>query len=277
MSEQVTVLDEVERFYPAADDHYELALATFTGKYPGRLAYTISRSESGVIATYSEDMQDWVVKHQDAVNKYGNAAVMFAPKVGEFTPGIYNWAKAAQLVNQKEVKDYLDEVTLQESINNYYDLEDQETLQLSTTPLADERRNIIMRHQELKRLMKIQTPKLENQISNIANNEKKTKFLTDAYLVANDKSIDIKPEVRSSVNAAFDIYEDFLLKTECETTRLASNSSDMKRAFRDDAFVELEALIEQDKSGVVKELFRYSLKGLMNAKSRDARNTIGGS
>jgi hypothetical protein len=111
---------------------------------------------------------------------------------------------------------------------------------------------------------------------NIIGNEEKTKFLTNAYTVANDPDIDIKPEVRSAVNDAFAIYEDFLLKTESETTRLASNSSDMKRSFRDDAFVELEALIKQDKSGVVKELFRHSLKGLMNAKSRDARNTISG-
>jgi hypothetical protein len=50
----------------------------------------------------------------------------------------------------------------------------------------------------------------------------------------------------------------------------------MKRSFRDDAFIALEALAKEDESGVVKELFRHSLKGLMNAKSRDARNTISG-
>ena len=270
------ILDKVERFYPAADDHYELALAVFSGENKGKLAYTVSRSDGGVVATYSNDMQNWVISNQDAVNKYGNAAVMFAPKIGEFTPGVYNWAKAAELINQKEIKDYLDEVTLQESINNYYDIEDQESLQLSTTPLADDRRNIIMRHQELRRLMKLQTPKLETRISNMANNEEKTKFLTNAYTVANDQSIDIKQETRDSVNAAYAIYEKFLLDTESETTRLASNSSDMKRSFRDDAFIALEALAKEDESGVVKELFRHSLKGLMNAKSRDARNTISG-
>jgi hypothetical protein len=270
------ILDEVERFYPAADDHYELALAVFSGKNPGKLAYTVSRSDGGVVATYSNNMQNWVISNQDAVDKYGNAAVMFAPKIGEFTPGVYNWAKAAELINQKEIKEYLDEVTLQESINNYYDIEDEESLQLSTTPLADDRRNIIMRHQELRRLMKLQTPKLETRISNMADNEEKTKFLTNAYTVANDQSIDIKQETRDSVNAAYAIYEKFLLDTESETTRLASNSSDMKRSFRDDAFIALEALAKEDESGVVKELFRHSLKGLMNAKSRDARNTISG-
>jgi len=270
------ILDEVERFYPAADDHYELALATWTGKNPGKLAYTVSRSQAGVVATYSEDMQNWVLENYDAVNKYGNAAVMFAPKVGEFTPGVYNWAKGADLINQKEIKDYLDEVALQESINNYYDIEDKETIQLSSTPLADDRRSVIKIHQELKRLMKLQTPKLETRLENIADNEEKTKFLSNAYTVANDPDINIKQETRDSVNAALAIYEDFLLKTESETTRLAENGSDMKRAFRDDAFLQLEELAKQDDSGVVKELLRHSLKGLMNAKSRDARNTIGG-
>jgi hypothetical protein len=270
------ILDEVERFYPAADDHYELALAVWTGKNKGKLAYTVSRSEAGVVATYSEDMQNWVISNQDAVEKYGNAAVMFAPKIGEFTPGVYNWAKGAELINQKDIKNYLDEVTLQETINNYFDIEDEESLQLATTPLPDARRSIIKRHQEQKRLMKLQTPKLETRLENMADNEAKTKFLTNAYSVANDPDVDIKQETRDSVNKALAIYEDFLLKTESETTRLASNSSDMKRAFRDKAFLELEALAKADESGVVKELLRHSIRGLMNAKSRDARNTIGG-
>jgi hypothetical protein len=38
--------------------------------------------------------------------------------------------------------------------------------------------------------------------------------------------------------------------------------------------LELLELSKQDESGAVKELIRNSLRGLMNAKSRDAQNTI---
>jgi hypothetical protein len=267
-------LDEVERFYPAADDHYELALAVWTGKNRGKLAYIPSRNEQSVVATYSKDMQSWVLDNSDAVEKYGAAAVMFAPKVGDFSPGVYNWAKGAELINQKDIKEYLDEVTMQDSINKYFELDDEETNQIKGTPLPDDRRSIIMRFEERKRLMKISTPMLESRVSNMADNEEKTRFLNNVYLAANDQSIDIAPETRKAVNDAYDIYNNFLSEIERDQVRLASNSAAMKRHYKEQAMIQLLELSKQDESGAVKELIRNSLRGLMNAKSRDAENTI---
>ena len=267
-------LDEVERFYPAADDHYELALGVWTGKNRGKLAYIPSRNESSVAATYSKDMQDWVLENNDAVEKYGNAAIMFAPKIGDFSPGVYNWAKGAELINQKDIKEYLDEVTMQDSVNKYFELDDEETAQIQGTPLADDRRSIIMRFEERKRLMKISTPILESRVANMADNEEKTRFLNNVYLAANDENVNIAPEVRESVNNAYDVYNNFLNQIERDEVRLASNSAAIKRHYKEQAMLELFELAKSDESGAVKELIRNSLRGLMNAKSRDAQNTI---
>jgi hypothetical protein len=267
-------LDEVERFYPAADDHYELALGVWTGQNRGKLAYIPSRNEQSVVATYSTDMQDWVLDNNDAVEKYGAAAVMFAPKIGDFSPGVYNWAKGAELINQKDIKEYLDEVTLQDSVNRYFELDDEETNQIKGTPLPDDRRSIIMRFEERKRLMKISTPMLESRVSNMANNEEKTRFLNNVYLAANDQNVNIDPKTRESVNTAYNIYNNFLNQIERDEIRLASNSAAIKRHYKEQAMLELLELSKQDESGAVKELIRNSLRGLMNAKSRDAQNTI---
>ena len=268
------ILDEVERFYPAADDHYELALATWTGKNRGKLVYMPSRNENGVIMSYSKEMQDWMLKNNQAVEKYGTAAALFAPKVGEFTPGVYNWAKAAELINLKPVEDYLSEVTLQDSVNKYFDLDDEETRLLEGMSSADSRRTILQQTTEKKRLMKMQIPALEGRIANMADNEEKTKFLSDVYLIANDPDVDIDPATRESVNQAYDVYNQFLSDIEQDVVRLSSNSSEIKRTFKTRTLIELEAIAAQDESGVVKELLRSSIKGLMNAKSRDAQNTI---
>jgi hypothetical protein len=163
---------------------------------------------------------------------------------------------------------------MQDSVNKYFELDDQETAEISGTPLPDDRKSIIYRYQEQKRLMKISTPMLESRVSNMANNEEKTKFLSNVYLLANDETVDIDPKSRESIKLAYNIYNEFLTNIERESVRLASNSADIKRYYKDESMIKLQELAKQDETGVVKELIRNSLRGLMNAKSRDAQNTI---
>jgi hypothetical protein len=219
-------------------------------------------------------MQDWVLRNQDAVDTYGPAAIMFAPKVGDFSPGIYNWAKAADLINLKPLEDYLDEVTLQDAINVYFDIDDEETAMLEGITDPAQRKAILDINTEKKRGMKIQIPTLEARVANLADNEEKTKFLSNVFQLANDPSVDIDQKTRDSVNTAYDIYKKFISNANSDTIIDASNSTDVKRALKDQALQELNLLAKEDKSGVVRELIRNSFKGLMNAKVRDAQNTI---
>ena len=268
------VLDDVERMYPAADSHYEMALALWTGQNKGKLAYIPSRNEQSVVTSYSQPMQDWILQNQKAVDTYGAAAVMFAPKVGDFSPGVYNWAKAADLISLKPLEDYLDEVTLQDSINVYFDIDDEETAMLEGITDPAQRKAILDLNTAKKRNMKIQVPTLEARVANLADNEEKTKFLSNVFQVANDPDVDVDPEVRDAVNTSYDVYKKFLSDVNSDSIVGASNSTQVKRALKDQALEELNLLAKEDESGIVKELIRNSFKGLMNAKVRDAQNTI---
>ena len=108
----------------------------------------------------------------------------------------------------------------------------------------------------------------------MADNEEKTKFLNNVYQVANDPEVTINQNTRDSVNNAYSIYEKFLYEINLEPVREASNSSEIKRTLKTQAMFDLQELADQDESGIVKELIRNSFKGLMNAKVRDAQNTI---
>jgi hypothetical protein len=268
------VLDDIERMYPAAQDPYELTLATWTGKNRGKLAYIPGRNEQNVVMSYTGPMQDWLLQNQRAVDMYGSAAVMFAPRMGEFSPGVYNWAKAADLINLKTVEDYLEEVVLQDAVNAYFDLDDEENANLSGVANPSTRRQIMAVTTEKKRIMQIQIPMLEQRLRNMADNEEKTKFLNNVYQVANDPEVTIDQNTRDSVNNAYSIYEKFLYEINLEPVREASNSSEIKRTLKTQAMFDLQELADQDESGIVKELIRNSFKGLMNAKVRDAQNTI---
>ncbi len=268
------VLDDVERMYPAAQDPYELTLAVWAGKNRGKLAYIPGRNEKNVVMSYTEPMQDWLLKNQRAVDMYGSAAVMFAPRMGEFSPGVYNWAKAADLINLKPVEEYLEEVVLQDAINTYFDLDDEENANLQGVANPSTRRQIMAVTTEKKRIMQIQIPMLGERLRNMADNEEKTKFLNNVYQVANDPEVTIDQSTRDSVNNAYSVYEKFLYEINLEQVRQASNSSEIKRTLKTQAMLDLQELSDQDQSGIVKELIRNSFKGLMNAKVHDAQNTI---
>ena len=268
------VLDDVERMYPGAQDPYELALATWTGKNKGKLAYVPGRNEQSVVMTYAKPMQDWLLKHDGIVDTYGPAAVIFAPRVGEFSPGVYNWAKAADLVNLKPVEEYLEEVVLQDAVNAYFDLDDEENASLTGVVNPSTRRQIMAVTTEKKRIMQIQIPMLEQRIRNMADNEAKTKFLNNVYQIANNPEVAIEQNTRDSVNNAYFVYEKFLNDINLDHVRQASNSTEIKRTLKTQAMFDLQELADQDESGIVKELIRNSFKGLINAKVQDAQNTI---
>jgi len=94
------------------------------------------------------------------------------------------------------------------------------------------------------------------------------------FQVANDPDVDVDPEVRDAVNTSYDVYKKFISDVNSDTIVGASNSTEIKRILKDQALQELNVLAKEDKSGIVKELIRNSFKGLMNAKVRDAQNTI---
>ena len=269
-------VDQIERMYPTADSPYELALAMWTGKNKGKLAYTVSRSDSNVNVAlqYSEQMQDWIIKHKSLVDEHGDAALLFAPRIGDFSPGVYNWAKAAELIKTRDLDSYINEVTMQNAINEYFDLYDQESKALVNNALGDSRRQILDDYENRRRVLKLGTPYLTQRIEKLANNEEKAKFLSSVQTLNNSEEINVSKETKDYVNQAFDVYHNFMYRVNSADILTASNSAEIKRNLKARAFAQLEDLSRADSSGVVKQITRIAFKGLMNARSRDAQNTV---
>lgn len=271
----IEVLQSVEKMYPGAEDPYELTLATWSGENKGKLPYLVSKSDPGVktIMNYSTKMQDWLIQNSDKVEEYGNAAVLFAPNIGEFSPGVYNWAKAAGLVNFRTVESYLNEVTIQEAMNTYFDLSDEEDSRLKGVPLPDARRQILDEYDYKRNVLKMTVPFLDERISKL-NNEDKVIFASKVRAAANDPGLTIAPEVRDLVNQSFEVFNGFMSAINSPQIVNSENATEVKRTLKSQALDQLDALSSKDTSGVVKQIIRNSFKGLMTYKVHDAQNTI---
>ena len=66
---------------------FELAMATFIGKYPGKACYTIPRNEKAVkvFISKTDELKEWATKNKRFLETYDESGIgyIFAPKIGE--------------------------------------------------------------------------------------------------------------------------------------------------------------------------------------------------
>jgi len=110
-------------------DPYGAALMAFTAKYPGRIAYTVARDArtTQVALSYTKDMKNWLAKYQPLVDgKYGDAALIFAPHVGQYDANSFAWMQSAGLIQSRKIEDYYKEIAISGDRQKYYDARQEE-------------------------------------------------------------------------------------------------------------------------------------------------------
>jgi len=110
-------------------DPYGAALMAYTAKYPGRIVYTVARDAktTQVALSYTKDMKTWLAKYQPLVDgKYGEAALIFAPHVGQYDANAFAWMQNAGLIQSRTLEDYYKEVAIAGDRQKYYDARNQE-------------------------------------------------------------------------------------------------------------------------------------------------------
>lgn len=281
------VYDEIKLKYPDVENAYELALATWTGKNPGKVVYVVSTNQEGVkpFVDYSDEMQDWAISNRDAIAKYGVGALVFAPNSGEFSPGVYKWAESAGIVNRipedktlsKYINDYFDGVMLQEYANAYYDLADKEAEDMRSVPFTDVtmRRSTMGAYDKKRQEFMLKIPGLDDYIKNGVDNSDASEFVQSAYNYVNSQGAMVKPDVKQKINQAYEIYNNFINYANQVDAMDPSGAADIKRAEKERAIKLIQGIVDSDPTKAVEQYFKYGLLKLMSAKSRDAQPGIG--
>jgi len=111
------VLQGVLRNSTGLADPYEVALGAFTKDYPGRTVFTTSRNDKALslLQSYTSDMQGWMQQNKrwvgpNADQNTANAALIFAPHIGQFDPETYLWMQSTGKIKQKSLDQYMQDV-----------------------------------------------------------------------------------------------------------------------------------------------------------------------
>jgi len=142
---------------------YDMAVATFIGQNPNKLVYTVSRDDkqTNTLIAKTKEMKNWFIDNKSLVDKYGEAAFIFAPKVGEFDASSYAWLEAADFIKNKDLdKYYLDVMTSQDK-RAYFEIAREEREALANTGSPTARRAIIAEATMKRQSMKAANPFLD--------------------------------------------------------------------------------------------------------------------
>lgn len=273
------MVDSIKKSHPDVQSPYELALATWMGENKGKLAYVVSKKDSKIqpMLSFSTQMQDWAIGNSSDVSKYGAGALLFAPNIGKFNAGVWNWTRAAGITSSLDVDNYFNMVTMQQHVNAYYAIADQEAAALKEVRFNDpvSRRAITTEYENKRRIVKLSIPGLDAYLRSGTHNTESEDFVNNAFAFANDPNTDAPKEIKQKIIDAYNVYQNFM-SLAAQIDRMGMSSpSDVKRAEKDKAIAQIKILIKSDSTKTVEQYFNYGLLKLMTAKSKDATAGIG--
>ena len=104
-----------------SSDPWGEALSIFAKKNPGRLAYTIPRTENtGIIKiNKTKEAAEWVRENGAFIKKYGTTGVLFAPQIGEFDINAYAYLRNQGFTQVRAMDDFLQELSTKKARRDY--------------------------------------------------------------------------------------------------------------------------------------------------------------
>jgi len=251
-------------------DPYELAVATFVGENPRKIIYTVSRNEKATkIAIQKTDtMYKWARNNQSFLKTYGEAAYIFGPQTGDYTADSYTWLEAQGLIKLPALEKYLDNVSIAQAKQAYFDIERDQRDLLANTTAPETRKGIIEQATFRRNALKAGYPLLRTaletggfEISTERN------ILSSIDQAITDKSTPISPQIRKNMGTVTSLIREFISFSEDPESRRIWNFTEMKRDKKAQIEQVLNDLIKLDPA--IREANRAVFAPILGFYSRD--------
>jgi len=253
-----------------AGDAFDMAVAIFTGKNPGKLAYIVPRNtkEFKVFINKTDELKKWATDNKKFVENYKEIGYLFAPNSGEYNPDVYAWMESEGLIDQPEFEDYLDSVRVAEDRQAYFAIEDDLNAKLKTLATYTDRRIAIDTAEKQRQAMLIANPYLDAEIggSGTGRGDLRTMFKALGEAVASPNS-PIDKNTRSAMSLAVSQMSGFISLAEDRNLKRRFDFSTMKATEKARVKEVIDELAKV--SPAVKEANRIIFTGLLNAYSRE--------
>ena len=96
-----------------------------------------------VLLESNNQVKDWAIKNTDWVKDYGDAALVFSPKIGEFNSGVYAWLQSQDMVTLPSIDEYFTRAQVAVDKQRYFDISNKEKEDLTNNLNLSNRQRII--------------------------------------------------------------------------------------------------------------------------------------
>lgn len=252
-------------------DPYGLALFTFMGDNPGKLIYTVSRTDKAtkVVVKNTDGLKNWAIENNKLIETYGEAAYIFAPQVGKFTPASYNWIQASGLMSNKTLEKYYDDILVSQDKQAYYNIATQEKEMLSNIADPNARATIINNATMARASLKASNPLLTKALIGGGNSiGDETNMMAKVEQIISDPKNSIDAGTRARMGLAIKIIKDFIAFAQDPRFGDAINGIEIKRERK----AQVEANIKDLMAGdlYVTEANRAIFQSILDSLSRDS-------
>lgn len=255
-------------------DPYELAVATFVGKNPRKIIYTVSRNEKSTkIAIQKTDtMYKWASNNQSFLKTYGEAAYIFGPQTGDYTADSYTWLEAQGLIKLPSLETYLDNVAIAQAKQAYFDIERDQRRLLDSTTAPETRKGINEQATFRRNALKAGYPTLRKALET-GGFEVSTEreILSSIEQIILDKSTPVSPQIRKNMGTVVALMREFISFSEDPESRRIWNFTEMKRDKKAQVEQVLNDLIKLDPA--MREANRAVFAPILGFYSRDTYTT----
>lgn len=192
---------------------YDKAMEQWVKYFPDELPYTISESESNVIAIISanDKANKWVEKNEALIKRYPEAASFFIPKDGEFDFNAYKLLIKMGLKRSKTVEDYLRQVNTAADENFYYEQRDLYEAELATLFNDYQKRALKEQWDSWSTAFTKARPALQEELGKGAERAiQRRQALEDLEVMFADPNVKLDPAIRQPIEGMLNTYNEYI-------------------------------------------------------------------
>lgn len=252
-------------------DVYDLAVATFVGKYPDKIIYTVPTTEKEwkVVVAMTNEVKDWANRNNSFLDTYKEMAYVYAPKAGEFNGDVYNFLEAEGLIKLPTFEDYLVKLQVAVDKEKYFEVQQQLEERLATTGITQERKELINIAAKTKKDMTTANPYLQAEINGSINEQGALRIKFKALFEANqDKRNPADAKTKQAMQIALEEVAAFVSTATDDYLSRRYDFSSLKEQQREQAQNIINELSKAYPA--IKEANRVVFRPLLNSFSRDA-------
>lgn len=217
--------------------------------YPDQMPYTISESESNVVANVRavDGANQWVNENSDLLAKYPEAAAFLIPNAGKFDFNAYKLLFSKGLKQNKTVSDFVRQVSVAKDRELYYQKKEEYDQMLTTASTVAEKRIIRQQWQDWSDEFKGVRPLLQEELAQgSARNLQRAEALKDLRNMLADPAVEAEPTTRNILKKMVAEYDSYASSKEFAEMPGSGVSQDYKDILKQNALESIKSLAESD-------------------------------